>query len=260
MSQLRSLVEDSASFDPDDFSPGQLASAITEAIDAGHFLETAVAGWVKNLADRDGLIDLGYPSPTAFLMHQGRMSAGHAKQVVSRANASETAPVAFQAWADGRLSTDQARHLFALAETVPDVFSEAEETLVGIIEPLSVGETAKVLEYWRQSVDGPGDLEPEIQFARRGFSLSKTMGGMGRADGWLTPTARAAFAAMLEAYMPPPSPEDPRTARQRRHDALRGHGSRLVGSRRHSGGRWRKTAYQRDRRPSRSTGDSRWAS
>ena len=177
MSQLRSLVEDSASFDPDDFSPGQLASAITEAIDAGHFLETAVAGWVKNLADRDGLIDLGYPSPTAFLMHQGRMSAGHAKQVVSRANASETAPVAFQAWADGRLSTDQARHLFALAETVPDVFSEAEETLVGIIEPLSVGETAKVLEYWRQSVDGPGDLEPEIQFARRGFSLSKTMGG-----------------------------------------------------------------------------------
>jgi hypothetical protein len=214
------VIADVTSFNPYDLSADELASAIAEALHGQQLLETAVAGWVKNLADRKGHVDLGYPSPTAFLMHQGRMSAGHAKQVVSRANASETAPVAFAAWGDGRLSTDQTRLLFQLVDVVPDVFPAAEEKLVGIIEPLSVGETAKVLEYWRQSVDGPGDLEPEIQFARRGFSLSETMGGMGRVDGWLTPTARAAFAAMLDAYMPPPSLDDPRTPRQRRHDAL----------------------------------------
>ncbi len=220
MSQLRSVIADETSFNPDDLSLAELASEITEALHAGQVLETAVAGWVKNLADRDGHVEMGYPSPTAFLMDQARMSSGHAKQVVSRANASETAPVAFAAWADGRLSTDQARHLFQLAEVIPDVFPAAEERLVGIIEPLSVRETAKVLEYWRQSVDGPGDLDPEIELARRGLSVSKTMGGMGRVDGWLTPTAREAFETLLDAFMPPPRPDDPRTPRQRRHDAL----------------------------------------
>jgi hypothetical protein len=91
---------------------------------------------------------------------------------------------------------------------------------VSIIEPLTVSETAKVLEYWRESVDGPGDLDMEVELARRGLSVSQTMGGMGRVDGWLTPTAREAFETLLDAFMPPPRPDDPRTPRQRRHDAL----------------------------------------
>ena len=47
---------------------------------------------------------------------------------MSRANAWETAPVAFAAWADGRLSTDQTRHLFQLAEAVPDVSARVVAT------------------------------------------------------------------------------------------------------------------------------------
>ena len=217
---FRSVIKDSASFDPNDLSHEQLASVITEALDGIQFLETEVAGWVQNLADRGGHVDLGYPSPTALLMNLGRMSAGHAKQVVARANASETAPVAFQAWADGRLSTDQTRYVFSLAESVPDVFSEAEERLVEIIEPLSVRDTARALEYWRQSVDGPGDLDPDVQLARRGFSLSKTMGGMRRVDGWLTAVAGEALETALDALMVPPGAGETRTTRQRRHDAL----------------------------------------
>ena len=217
---MRSSIAEWTSFDPNDLSPDELASEITEALHTGQILETAVAGWVKNLADRKGHVDLGYPSPTAFLMHQGRISAGRAKQVVSRANASETAPLAFAAWADGRLSTDQTRHLFQLAEAVPEVFPGAEEALVRIIEPLSVRETTNVLEYWRQSVDGPGELDPEIELARRGLSVSKTLGGMRRIDGWLTALAGEALEASLNALMPPPGPDDPRTPRQRRHDAL----------------------------------------
>jgi len=220
MSQLRSLITDMTSFDPDELATDELASEITEALYAGQLLETAVAGWMKNLADRRGHIELGSLSPTAFLVEQARMSAGHAKQVVGRANASETAPVAFGAWADGRLSTDQTRHLFQLAEAVPDVFPGAEERLVAIVEPLSVNETAKVLEYWRQSVDGPGDLQLETQLARRGVSVSRTIGGMRRVDGWMTVAAGDAFETALDAFMPPPSPDDGRTPRQRRHDAL----------------------------------------
>jgi hypothetical protein len=220
MSELRSVLDQMAAVADENLTVEQLASDIVELTHAGQILDVLVARKTREVADRRGHVEMGYPSPTAFLMDQARMSAGHAKHVVSRANASETAPIAFAAWADGRLSTDQTRHLFQLAEAVPDVFPDAEEILVGIIEPLSVRETAKVLEYWRQSVDGPDQLDPEIELARRGLSVSKTMGGMGRVDGWLTPTAREAFETLLDAFMPPPRNDDSRTPRQRRHDAL----------------------------------------
>ena len=220
MSELRSVLDQMASVANESLTLEELVSDVVELSHVGQMAEVLVALKVNEISCRTGHLEIGYSSPTAFLIDQLRISAGHAKQVVSRANASETAPVTFSAWADGRLSTDQTRHLFQLAEAVPDVFSEAEETLVGIVEPLSVRETARVLEYWRQSIDGPGDLDPEIELARRGLSVSKTMGGMGRVDGWLTPTAREAFESLLDAFMPPPRPDDSRTPRQRRHDAL----------------------------------------
>jgi len=220
MSELRSVLDQMAAVADEDLTLEELATDIAELAHVGQVVDVLVTRKTKQISDRVGHVELGYPSPTAFLVDRARMSAGHAKQVVSRANASVTAPVAFGAWADGRLSTDQTHHLFQLAETVPDVFPAAEEMLVGIIEPLTVGETAKVLEYWRQSVQGPGDLDPESQLARRGMSLSRTMGGMRRVDGWLTAAAGEALETALNALMPPPRPDDPRSPRQRRHDAL----------------------------------------
>ena len=107
-----------------------------------------------------------------------------------------------------------------MTEAVADEFAGAEEALVEIVEPLSVSDTRRALEYWRQSVDGPGDLSEEAQLARRGVSLSKTTGGMRRVDGWLTSTAGEALETALGALMPPPSDDESRTPRQRRHDAL----------------------------------------
>lgn len=222
MSALRSVLDQLALLDPNEFSIEQVAEEIEEAVLGIQNLEVFAAKWTKNLSDRGGHEDLGYPSPTAFLKHQGRMSGGHARQVVARANAAVKAPHAFAAWADGRLSTDQSRYLFALAETVPDVYPEAEEKLVEIVEGLSVKDTARAVEYWRQSVDGPGELDAGTQFARRGVSLSKTVGGMRRVDGWLTPLAGEALETALDALTPPPPAggDDDRTPRQRRHDAL----------------------------------------
>jgi hypothetical protein len=220
MSELRSVLDQMAAVADEDLTVEELATDIAELSHVGQVVEVLVARKTKQIADKVGHVDLGYPSPTSLLVDLARMSAGHAKQVVSRANAAETAPVAFGAWADGRLSTDQTHHLFHLAEAVPDVFPGAEEKLVGIIEPLTVRETAKVLEYWRQSVEGPGDLDPETELARRGMSLSRTMGGMRRVDGWLTAAAGEALETALNALMPPPRSDDPRSPRQRRHDAL----------------------------------------
>jgi hypothetical protein len=220
MSQLRSVLDEMAAQDDHCLTSEELAAEINELSHSGQMIEVLMARKTKTLTDRGGHEDLGYPSPTAFLKHRGRMSGGHAQQVVARANAAEKSPVAFRAWADGRLSTDQTRHLFAAAESVPDSYLQAEEHLVDIVEGLSVKDTAKTVEYWRQTVDGPGELAAETQFARRGLSLSKTMGGMRRVDGWLTPHAGEAFQTALDALMPPPGQDDTRTPRQRRHDAL----------------------------------------
>jgi hypothetical protein len=41
-----------------------------------------------------------------------------------------------------------------------------------------------------------------------------------RVDGWMTKIAGQALLTALDALTPPPSPDDPRSPRQRRHDAL----------------------------------------
>jgi hypothetical protein len=204
----------------EEMSVGELAADIVELTRVHQMVDVLVARKTKSLSDRGGHDQLGYPSPTAFLADQGRMSAGEARRVVSRSQTVEKAPLTYRAWADGRLSTGQAAHLFRAAEAVPDSYPDAEERLLDIVEGLSVTDTGRTIEYWRQSVDGPGDIETETQLVRRGLSVSKTTGGMRRVDGWLTSLAGQALETALDALMTPPGPDDTRTPRQRRHDAL----------------------------------------
>ena len=220
MSQLRSILDQLGLVDPEALTIDELDVEITELVRGREFFDVLLAKHVKTFAEQNGHAHLGFPSPTAYLKHRGRMSGGHAQQVVVRSNAAEKAPYAFRAWEDGRLSTDQTRHLFAAAESVPDAYPRAEEKLVDIVDGLSVSDTSRAIEYWRQAVDGPGELDPQTELVRRGVSLSKTSGGMRRVDGWMTQTAGDTLETALGALMPPPNEDDLRTTRQRRHDAL----------------------------------------
>ncbi len=220
MSEIRSLLDELMAVDNHTLSAEELHNDIVELCRGIDRMQVVVAEKTAVLDASGGLNELGYPSITAFLTHIGRMTVGRAHRYASRVKARSNAPGAFGAWRDGRISSDQAAQLFRVAEAVPDVYPAAEERLVQVIEPLSVRETGRALEYWRQSVDGPGDLDLESQMARRGVSLSQTVNGMRRVDGWLTQLAGEAFEAALSAHMPPPASEDTRTARQRRHDAL----------------------------------------
>ncbi len=220
MSQLRSLLDEMTGVDDDHLSANELLADVVELSHVEQMVAVLRARKVTSMADRGDHHRLGYSSPTALLTHQTRMSPGRAKAVVSLGHARERAPAAHQAWADGRISTDQARHLFRVAESVPDAYPEAEERLVDIVQGLDAADTGKAVDYWRQAVDGPGEIDFERQFARRGVSLSKSYGGMRRIDGWLTDAAGEALETALDANMPPARDDDTRTPRQRRHDAL----------------------------------------
>ena len=172
-------------------------------------MKVLVAEKTAALEQSGGLRELGDPSTTAYLVHVGRMSVGRARRFATRVKARSEAPGAYAAWADGRLSSDQAANLFRVSEAVPDFYGDAEDTLVEIVEPLSVRDTARVVEYWRQAFDGPGDLDLDTQMDRRGVSLSQPMHGMRHVDGWMTLLAAEAFEAGRQAHMTPTGPTTP---------------------------------------------------
>ena len=162
MSGVRSALEEQFAVDDRGLSAQELASDLVELSYVGQMVDVLRARKVKSLADRGGHRDLGYSSPTALLVHQAGLSPGHAKRIISQGNAAEKAPHAYQAWADGRLSTDQAVHLFRAAEAVPDQYPDAEERLVDIMEGLDAVDTGKAVAYWRQTTAGPGGLDAGI--------------------------------------------------------------------------------------------------
>jgi len=221
MSALRSALEEWVNEDVEHLHLDQLADDLVELEHVSGLLEVERLRRVSTFEDRAGPRHFGYPSLTAFLKHRCRMASGRAHRLVARSRVFRTARTTFRAWTGGRLSTDQAAILLDQATAVPEQFAEGEDRLVGIVEDLSVSDTRRALGYWRQSVDGPGTMRDQLeQMELRGISGSQSLGGMIRVDGWMTTTAGLAFLAAIDAFMPAPSPDDIRTPRQRRHDAL----------------------------------------
>ena len=221
MSALRSALEEWVVEDVEHLHLDQLADDLVELEHVSGLLEVERLRRVSSFEDRAGPRHFGYPSLTAFLKHRCRMASGRAHRLVARSRVFRTARTTVRAWTAGRLSTDQAAVLLDQAVALPEQFAEGEERLVGIVEDLGVTDTRRALDYWRQSVDGPGTIrDAREQLETRGVSLSETLGGMGYIEGWTTPSALHALRAAFDAFMPPPSPDDTRTPRQRRHDAL----------------------------------------
>jgi hypothetical protein len=78
----------------------------------------------------------------------------------------------------------------------------------------------------------PGGVErgEAAAHADRGLTLSKTIGGVGRLNGDLDAEATALTQTVIDALAVKAGPEDDRTARQRRHDALAEAMRRLLAS------------------------------
>jgi len=130
MSAIRSALDEMGAVDDWELSFGQMAADILELSHVTQISEVLLAKRLRNFVHAGGHHDLGYSSPTAFLVDQAGMSPSSARRLLAHGGAMDKAPHAHAAWADGRLSTDQARHLFRAAEAVPDAYPDAEERLV----------------------------------------------------------------------------------------------------------------------------------
>jgi hypothetical protein len=219
MSELRSALDEWAGQDLDEVDIDQLADDLAELEVSVGRLEAERARRLTAYRRRGGPKVHGYPSLTAFLMHRCRMASGRARRLVGLADTATRCPVVHRAWAEQEISTDQAHRLLEASDAVPQAFVDAEPGLVEAVRPLTAGDTRRALSYWRQAVTDGAALEDDCE-DMRGVSMSRTIGGWGRIDGWLTPEVLETLQTALAALTPPPAPGDPRNARQRRHDAL----------------------------------------
>jgi hypothetical protein len=187
---------------------------------ARHRLDIEWCESVGTFEDKGGHHCYGYPNLVAYLKGRVRVAAARANRYVNLARAARRFQATFAAWRLRHITSDQAELLFQASRRLPDKYPDAERVLLEIAGD-SVENTRRMLDYWSDSVDRPGaTLDFETQMARRHFDITRRSNGMIEGKFSLTKLAGESFLTAMDGLMPPPTPGDPRTATQRRHDAF----------------------------------------
>lgn len=114
--------------------------------------EVQWARWVAVFAEKDGIHLEGHSSMTAFLKLRCRMSGARAQRSVILANKLPTVPFVGKALETGDLSLDQARVFTNLPDHLSQDLVRDEVSLVNAVEPLSVSDTRRMVEYWSRQL------------------------------------------------------------------------------------------------------------
>jgi hypothetical protein len=183
----------------------------------------AEAGLVAAFWAADGPAADGQKSMAAWLMRFGRCTKPAARGMVAASFRVREHRRIDRALCDGAISPSYARWIgdavgrFAAAdrEAVEEILVEAGAA-GAMVEDLEKVATAALRRL------GPGEFgrTEMAAHADRGLTLSKTIGGVGRLNGDLDAEATALAETVVGALSGKAGPEDDRTARQRRHDAL----------------------------------------
>ncbi len=140
--------------------------------------------------------------------------------IVGTARALRHLPGVAAAFRDGRLSS---LHVQALRDAAPRIsgFDQIEDAVVDLacgVEPVELRRILTLLV--GQCHPEATDADHAVQRAKRGISLSETLGGMYRIDGWLDALEGRRLREVLTALTDRSIPGDTRTPTQARADAL----------------------------------------
>ena len=219
LDQLRQAVGELAESDVSSLSDGEVRERLPVLLSAlgtlGAVLAETVASFdTRELAEADGC-----RSVRAWLMAFGRMSAQSATGWLERGRLLGQLPGLAAAARGGAVSTEHLRKVGDLVERhgIAEVvrFDGVLGELAAAGTPADVQKACERISA-HLDPDGP---DPENDFQRRGLTLSRA-GSMVGLRGQLDAEAGAAVLTALDALMAPPGPDDVRTARQRRADAL----------------------------------------
>ena len=219
LDQLRQAVGELAESDVSSLSDGEVRERLPVLLSAlgtlGAVLAETVASFdTRQLAEADGC-----RSVRAWLMAFGRMSAQSATGWLERGRLLRQLPVLAAAARGGAVSTE---HLRKVGELVEKHGIAEVARFDGVLGELAAAGTPADLQKACERISAhldPDGPDPEKDFQRRGLTLSRA-GSMVGLRGQLDAEAGAAVLTALDALMAPPGPDDVRTARQRRADAL----------------------------------------
>ena len=227
LTALAAVVDELVDQDLDGLADGALAErvmALRGLMDRleGHWLGALAAVDARGAAGAEHGVQAG--STAAWLRDRLRMSAGTAAGLVRTARALHRGPLTgtAQALADGAISPAHAQVLAAGTQDLPDhLAAEAEPVLLEAARRLDPPRLRRAIAHLRLVADPDGtDAQAEQQHQRRGVWLSSTWEGMVALNGLLDPEAGQTVLAALEPLARPANADDPRSASQRRADAL----------------------------------------
>jgi len=160
---------------------------------------------------------------TAFVRDRLGVSGGEARRRVAEARGLAEHPRVREAFEQARIDRPRVGMLLHAAQTSQDTFARDQQVLVEAVAGLSMADSTRAVDYWRQAADRAGFArDADHAYQRRGLSVSETFGGMIRVDGELDPEAGKTVIAALGSLVEPSflDVSDTRTMRQRRADAL----------------------------------------
>lgn len=187
---------------------------------------------VRGLAAADG-----QPSTQRWLAHKLTLQPGEAQARVKTADRlCRKAPDTLNALIEGKVNPDQAAAIAKGLDKIdpnasPDELADAEKLLLRDGIGLHAGHITRLARYIESCLDPDGDPGRAQKAMRsRGITITDLGGGQHRIRGILTDEATATLKAAMDPLAAPrpavkgpngePGEPDPRTAEQRRHDAL----------------------------------------
>jgi hypothetical protein len=131
-------------------------------------------------------------------------------------------PAVDEAFTAGAVSQAHAALLTRAARQIGlDHVRASLDTLLGLATTASPRHLRVATQHLRHCVDPDATGRDAVKkYEKRELSVAPTLDGMVVVNGMLDETAGATVIAALDALMPPPRDDDPRTAGQRRADAL----------------------------------------
>ncbi len=222
MSALRSALDELSTEVLERSASDVLEADLVEIRRALDALESEFLRRVTEVERRRSFERHGYLSATSFLVDRCGLSGAAASERVRMSRALRHMPVARQALAEAELSYGQIRYLAQARDAQPDAFADHEATMVEAVAPLSLADTRRLIDHWRQAVlPDESTARMEAMTAGRRLFVSRTFAGMIRLDGWFDPIdGDTILTALAAATAEKDKARDDASPAQRRADGL----------------------------------------
>jgi Domain of unknown function (DUF222) len=214
LSRLRAVVRELQTWDePVDLKELRVDIDLLEGVFSASARRSQIAG--------EHLL-AGNISPASWIARTCGMSVTSAADRVCVGKQLEDLPKVAAALGSGEISFQSASQLCHLRDKLAgkaELFDEDE--MLSYAREYSVWELRKLCRLARHVADPEGFFKDEEQnFLLRHFHVSQMSDGMFAVDGVLDPVSGAALKTAVDVLAKPKGPEDERTARQRRADAV----------------------------------------